>query len=90
MKLIPHIPDHAIIVYPWCFRFYVTKYDHKWLAAWFQRPWPVNTDSWYVVDMATPGLLKARGTHGHETKEEAIEVAREYRDSYGAYWPFLY
>jgi hypothetical protein len=90
MKLTPHIPDHAIIVYPWCFRFYVTKYSADYLTAFFSKPWLVNTESWYVVDMATPALLKARGTHGYKTKGQAIKVAREYRDSYGAWWPFLY
>ena len=90
-KLVPHIPDHAIILSTLCcFRFYVWQYHEEYLEAWIPRPWSVDPELWYVVDMATPETLKAKGTQGFKTKEQAVEMAREYRDEYGGYWPFLF
>lgn len=39
--------------------------------------------TWVVADSFT--WCQAEGTGTYQSKEEAVEVAREYRDSYGAY-----
>ena len=91
-RLVPHIPDHPIILNTLCcFRFYVQKYDKERLNRWKMwsgKPQLLSPELWYVVDMATPDELKARGTRGHKTKRGAIAEAEEFRDEYGGYWSF--
>lgn len=41
---------------------------------------------WFVMDMCSSGPLAAKTLKdGYATKKEAVEVARKYRDKYGAY-----
>lgn len=45
-----------------------------------------ESDRFYVLDMAGAKRVAARTqTDGYATKKEAVRVAREYRDKYGAY-----
>lgn len=44
------------------------------------------TTNWYVMDMAGEGHIAAKTKkQGYPDKKDAVRVAREYRDKYGAY-----
>jgi hypothetical protein len=46
---------------------------------------------YYVYDMAGDGKVAGRTSkEGYADKKEAVRVAREYRDKYGAYTRFLF
>jgi hypothetical protein len=45
---------------------------------------PKKTDPWYVVDMETGNV--AKGTKAYPQKDQAIAIARKYRDKYGAWF----
>jgi hypothetical protein len=40
---------------------------------------------WWVMDMDTGKVAAKTSKTGYPTKQEAVRVAREYRDRYGAY-----
>lgn len=46
------------------------------------------SDRWWVLDIEEDenrGIAKGTKKDGYSSKEEAITIAREYRDEYGAY-----
>lgn len=46
----------------------------------------VGDGKFYVYDMASAGRIAGKtAKEGYKDKKEAIRVAREYRDKYGAY-----
>lgn len=51
-----------------------------------------KTGPYYVIDMAEPDRKVARGTNpeGYADRREAVAVAREFRDEYGAYEKWSY
>lgn len=40
---------------------------------------------WYVFDMCSDGRAAKTAKDGYATKKEAVRIARQYRDDYGAY-----
>jgi hypothetical protein len=52
-----------------------------------KRAWTYG-GNWFVWDMDTGQVAAKTSKHGYETKEEAMDVARRYRDEYGAYVRF--
>ena len=44
--------------------------------------------NWFVWDMDTGRVAAKTAKHGYRDKSEAVRVAREYRDKYGAYVRF--
>lgn len=44
-----------------------------------------NTGNWFVWDMDSRGVAGKTSKTGYASKKEAVRVAREYRDRYGAY-----
>lgn len=61
-------------------RFFVTQHygtRNLW-RRWVPGPW-------YVVDSLTWRTADGTETKGYRKKEEAVSIAREYRDEYGAY-----
>lgn len=48
----------------------------------------VRTGNWFVYDMDTGRAAAKTSKTGYQDKREAVKVAREYRDRYGAYVRF--
>ena len=49
-----------------------------------------HTGPFYVWDMDTGKIAAKTSKTGYAEKEEAMKVAREYRDKYGAYVRFKF
>jgi hypothetical protein len=60
-------------------RFYVSRGVSRARAAY------VYCGCWFVCDMDSRGIAGKTSKSGYESKKEAVRVAREYRDKYGAY-----
>lgn len=50
--------------------------------------WHVRTGNWFVWDMDTGKIAAKTSKTGYTDKQEAVRIAREYRDKYGAYVRF--
>lgn len=48
----------------------------------------VRTGNWFVWDMDTGKIAAKTSKTGYTDKKEAVRIAREYRDKYGAYVRF--
>lgn len=60
-------------------RFYVMQQVHRYKGRYRRG------GNYFVYDMTTDGRAGKTAKDGYADKEEAIAVAREYRDKYGAY-----
>lgn len=52
--------------------------------------WHIRTGNWFVWDMDTGKIAAKTSKTGYTDKREAVQVAREYRDKYGAYVRFYF
>lgn len=48
----------------------------------------VRVGNWFVWDMDTGRIAAKTSKTGYTDKKEAVRIAREYRDKYGAYVRF--
>jgi hypothetical protein len=72
---------------PICVRFFVSQR----LGTLILKPWHDTSQlPWYVIDLLEERIAKGTKKSGYDTKEDAIKVARKYRDEYGAWcrWYF--
>ena len=61
-------------------RFFITQQSG---VRYLRRRWvPGN---WYVVDSLTWKVASGTRAEGYRKKDEALRIAREYREEYGAY-----